>query len=385
MPTNSNVPNKGGRPSRSAVFLRLNRAVSELYQTVGRLPEPIEGEEIWEGIWYEETHNSTALEGNTLILREVKTLLEEGRVVGTKEFREYLEVQGYAEAALWVYRQAFDAPVHDENNEVVFPIISLREIREIHRLSIEPVWRHFPPADHQTNEGPGSYRRHDIEPFPSGMQPPPWPDVAPQITDWETSANEMIDYYTEWLGWDSTDQSDPSSHPIAKLADLHAHFERIHPFRDGNGRAGRLALNLMLVRMFYPPAVIYKRDRPKYLKALERADGGDPCPLGELLARALIQGIDRFLLPNLAGLHRLIPMSALADQDLSLIALRRAAERGRLRAQRRNDQWYSTRKWVDEYKASRRRGRSSTEPPAQVPRPRARRTEDDANVLGRLF
>jgi hypothetical protein len=142
----------------------------------------------------------------------------------------------------------------------------------------------------------------------------------------------------------------------------------------------------MLVRMFYPPAIVYKRDRPKYLKALERADKGDPCPLDELLARALVHGINRFLLPSLAGPHRLVPMSALADGDLSPIALRRAAERGRLRAQRRNDQWYSTRKWVDEYKASRRRGRAAVPiaPPVH-PRGRAKPVECDPTEPPRLF
>jgi hypothetical protein len=113
----------------------------------------------------------------------------------------------------------------------------------------------------------------------------------------------------------------------------------------------------MLVRLGYPPAIIYKKDRVKYLNGLDRADQGDPGPLGELLARAVIHGIDRFLPPALAGPKRLIPISALADDDLSLIALRRAAERGRLRALRKSDKWYSTREWVDEYKDSRKRGR----------------------------
>jgi Fic/DOC family len=376
-----------GRPSRSAIFDRLNRSVSELYGTIGRLPEPIEGDEIWSGIWFEETHNSTALEGNTLILREVKTLLEEGRAIGHKELREYLEVQGYAEAAEWVYRRAFEIPVHDEAERVASPLISLHELREIRRRTVEPVWRHFPPSDHDKNEGPGSYRRHDIEPFVSGMKPPPWPDVSPQMTDWETRANQMIDYYTTWLDPNSDiDRTAPATHPVVMVADLHAHFERIHPFRDGNGRSGRLGLNLMLVRMFYPPAIVYKRDRPKYLKALERADKGDPFPLGELLARTLIHGIDRFLLPNLAGPQRLVPITALADRDLSTIALRRAAERGRLRAQRRNDQWYSTRKWVDEYKASRRRGRTADPAPTPIhPRLGARRIEPEPDEPATLF
>jgi hypothetical protein len=320
-----------GRSSRQSVLDRLDRAVAEL-QAVGGLPRPEESEEIWSGIWYEETHHSTAIEGNTLILKEVKALLEEGRAVGEKELVEYLEVAGYAEAATWVYRQALG---HDFTGEA--GTIRMSELREIHRLVVEPAWRQAPPADHLEGEDPGSLRKHDINPFASGMTPPPWPDVPPLISDWIAAANAPGD----------------DGHLMLRLADLHAWFERIHPFRDGTGRTGRLALNLMLVRGGYPPAVIYKRDRPKYLRALARADAGDPGSLAELLARAVNHGIDRFLLPGLAGPHRMIPLAALANQDLSLIALRRAAERGRLRAQRRSDQWYSTKKWVDEYRASR--------------------------------
>ena len=116
------------------------------------------------------------------------------------------------------------------------------------------------------------------------------------------------------------------------VADLHARFERIHPFRDGNGRVGRLATNLLLVRHGYPPAVIYKRDRTRYLDALRHADRGDPGPLAEMFARAVTDGIDRFLLPGLAGPRRLVPLRYLADAELSGNALAVAAKRGRLRA-----------------------------------------------------
>lgn len=58
-------------------------------------PSPKESEFIWSDIWHLEAHHSTALEGNTLVLREVATLLEKGRAVGAKLLKEYLEVQGY--------------------------------------------------------------------------------------------------------------------------------------------------------------------------------------------------------------------------------------------------------------------------------------------------
>ena len=55
----------------------------------------------------------------------------------------------------------------------------------------------------------------------------------------------------------------------------------------------------------------------------------------------------------MAGPHRLVPLRSLADSELSGNALAVAAKRGRLRAVRRTDQWYSTKQWVQEYKERR--------------------------------
>lgn len=325
-----------GRPSRKSILDSLDRAKVSLTE-VGGLPKPEEAKSIWEGIWQEETHHSTAMEGNTMVLSQVKTLLEEGRAVGDKELREYLEIQAYADAAQWVYAQAVAADSWSGRD-----LIKLTELRQIHRLVVEPVWRFFPPSGAQPQEGPGSFRRHDVKPLASGHVPPPWPDIPALITEWLTYAN------TRPLR---------EIHPIVHLANVHAGFERIHPFLDGNGRAGRLVLNLMLVRTAYPPAVIYKADRAKYLRGLRRAGRDkDPFALAELLARAVKHSIDRFVLPGLAGPHRMVPLSALVRPGLSIIALRRAAERSRLKALRKSDQWYSTKQWVDEYRKSRRRG-----------------------------
>ena len=73
---------------------------------MGGLPSPAEASDIWEGIWFAEAHHSTAIEGNTLVYRQVEELLRHGRAIGDKELREYMEVKGYADAAEWVYGQA---------------------------------------------------------------------------------------------------------------------------------------------------------------------------------------------------------------------------------------------------------------------------------------
>ncbi|HEX7464012.1 MAG TPA: Fic family protein, partial [Actinomycetota bacterium] len=71
---------------------------------------------------------------------------------------------------------------------------------------------------------------------------------------------------------------------------------------------------------------------------------------------AVIDTLMRFIVPAVAGPARLVTLAALADHETSARALRAAAERGRLRAQRdERGQWRSTRNWVDEYRASRYR------------------------------
>ena len=159
-----------------------------------------------------------------------------------------------------------------------------------------------------------AFRRHNIAPLASGVRPPDLTQVP------SNTYRILIDKANEELN---------GEHVMLRLARLHASFEQLHPFRDGNGRTGRLLLNLLLVRNGYPPAVILKAQRAKYLLALRRADPvrhvgaltllmpegeitqrPDPGPLAELIARAVKTSIDRFLLPGLAGPHRSLSLGA---------------------------------------------------------------------------
>lgn len=308
--------------------------IGELRDRLGGLPSPDEAEGIWRGIWLEEAHHSTAIEGNTLVLKQVELLLAEGRAVGNKELREYLEVRGYADAADWVYGQGV-RPDWGSGKP-----ITLAEIRQVHTLAMTPVWDVAPHPQATPREGPGSFREHDIEPFPGGMRPPEWTEVPVLIRDWIADAQALH-------------KADEAMIAEA-LALLHARFEQIHPFLDGNGRTGRLVLNLQLVRLGYPPAIIYKRDRTRYLAALRRADRGDVGPLGEFLARAVLDNLYKFVVPAVAGPARMVPLPALATDGLSANALRVAAVRGRLKAAKAADgTWRSSAAWVEEYIASR--------------------------------
>jgi len=313
----------------------LAESLAEMRILLGGLPDPDEADHIWRWIWHRDVHHSTALEGNTLFLAQVETLLEENRTVGNADLKEYLEVQGYAGAAKWVYAQAM-APANWKDATPV----SLSEIRYVHELALGPVWLVAPHPHATPDERPGNFRRHEIRSFPGGMTPSSWVAIPGALAEWVSALSELNE----------------SSILIEQLADVHARFERIHPFLDGNGRVGRLVLNLLLVRAGNPPAVIVKRDREKYLAALRRADDGDPGPLGEMLARAVTTNIFEFVLPAKAEPDQMVPLATPVRKGLGAPALRAAIDRGRLKAQRGDDGHYrSTAQWVDDYLANRYR------------------------------
>jgi Fic family protein len=273
-----------------------------------------------------------------LVLREVEQLLERGRAVGAKPLKEYMEVRGYADAAKWVYGQALEPDEWSDGG-----LISINELRRIHHMAMTPVWDVAPHPDATDAEAPGNFREHDIHPFSAGMKPPSWPDVPALATDW-------IDAVVA-VGQQISSRA-PLSGPLPEeLARLHNQFERVHPFLDGNGRTGRLALNLILVRLGYPPVIIFKKQREAYLAALQKSDAGDYGPLGELIARAMIDNLNRFIVPNIAGPARRGPLAALANEDFTVAALRQAAQRGRLDASQGSDGvWRSSKAAIDAYK-----------------------------------
>ena len=163
-----------------------------------------------------------------------------------------MEVIGYADAARWVYGQAIE-PGDWTNGK----LLSLQEVHRSTTPAMPPVWNvaPHPHATRPRNRATGD--EHEIEPFPEGMNPPPFTDIDPLMPDWVDSSIIKL-------------RKDSDVPFPERLATIHNAFERIHPFLDGNGRTGRLLLNLVLVRLGYPPAIIFKNERTKYLTAIRQ-------------------------------------------------------------------------------------------------------------------
>ena len=70
---------------------------------------------------------------------------------------------------------------------------------------------------------------------------------------------------------------DDGQHPLVVAAKWHGYYEYLHPFRDGNGRTGRLLSNFILLRADHPLLIIKLEDRSAYISALKqiRTEGTD--------------------------------------------------------------------------------------------------------------
>ena len=75
------------------------------------------------------------------MLRQVEALLAEGRAVGDKDLKEYMEVRGYADAAQWVYSHALNPGDWSTGDP-----LTLTELRYVHELALGPALRSFDPG-----------------------------------------------------------------------------------------------------------------------------------------------------------------------------------------------------------------------------------------------
>lgn len=319
MPNLESRKNSRGRPSVDEVLARVDEEVSLLHEHLGGLPRAVEADAILREIWIDDVHNSTAIEGNTMTRAQVEQVVEDRRAGA--DLVEVLEVEGYARAADWAYREA------PTRNGVPLEVVS-----GLHRLALTLAWEVEPPA---TRDRPGAWRTTGVR--VGGVRVSTPTSVPAELSEWSASTIDR-----------------GGAHPIVHAAVHHAWLERIHPFVDGNGRVGRLVLTFLLIQAGYPPAVILKEHRRRYLDALRLADRGNPLPLAEVVARAVSDALARFLIPNLAGEAKLVPLSSLAvSGPYSAEYLRQLAVRGRLKVVREGRLYLSSRRWLDEYVATR--------------------------------
>ncbi len=187
-----------------------------------------EAERLKEEFVVEYTYNSNAIEGNTLTLRETDLVLR-GLTINQKPLKDHMEAVGHKEAFDFVSELA------KENVPISESII-----KQIHSLVL---------ADKRDDRG--IYRRVPVRILGAQHEP-----VKPYLI--EPKMEQLLHDFAE-----------SKEHIVTKLARFHIEFEGIHPFIDGNGRTGRLLVNLELMKEGYPPIDIKFADRVSYYNAFD--------------------------------------------------------------------------------------------------------------------
>ena len=187
-----------------------------------------EVERLTEELVIEYTYNSDAIEGNTLTLRETDLVLR-GLTIDKKPLKDHMEAVGHKEAFYFV-------------QDLVKEQVPLSEsvIKQIHYLVL---------ADKKDDRG--VYRRVPVRIMGARHEP-----VQPYLI--QPKMEQLLEDYRN-----------STEHIIPRLARFHIEFEGIHPFIDGNGRTGRLLVNLELMKAGYPPIDIKFTDRIAYYNAFD--------------------------------------------------------------------------------------------------------------------
>lgn len=178
------------------------------------------------------TWGTNALEGNTLTLDEVTTIIEKNVTVPNRPVRDLMETIQL--------RSALEEIVKGTISEV-----NMKSALDLHFLIFRGIL-----AD------AGQWRRVNVKITGSEFSPPRVEKILSQLDAWEKEYTEME------LGRKDV---------ISQAAEMHCGFESIHPFSDGNGRVGRLLLNIHFLNHNWPLVNILPSDKAAYLRALEQS------------------------------------------------------------------------------------------------------------------
>ena len=231
---------------------------------------------VWRRTGALNTWGTNAIEGNTLSRKDVERILLEGRSVPNRPLPDVLETIHH--------EQAFESLLPRRPNP-----IRLSSVLDLH----ETVFRGIKPDA-------GQWRRVNVRIPGVRHVPPRMEKVLALMSAWEESYAKQ-------------DMEGAGAFPLG--ARMHFEFESIHPFTDGNGRVGRLLLNLHFLKHNWPPVHILPPDRSRYLRSLNAGHSGD------------LTGLEAFL-RTMMGRSLLDLLNQVGTAEDELKPLRKMAARG---------------------------------------------------------
>lgn len=280
-------------------------------------------QKIKEALSIEWTYNSNSIEGNTLTLRETQMVLQEGITIKGITLREHFEAKNHENAINHLYSII--------NADYTLKSIDVLSLHGLVLRSIE-------------DDFAGRIRTAGVRITGANFVPP--------------NATKVSDLLDELIDFVNTNPLNLNDIELATV--FHHKLVWIHPFFDGNGRTVRLAMNLLLMRKGFPPAIILKNDRKKYYEALNQANGGNYQKLTILMCQALERTINIYIssLPDndydFQEISNIVnePSSPYSQEYISLLA-----RQGKIDAHKEGRNWFTTKKAIDNYINNRKRKR----------------------------
>lgn len=198
--------------------------------------------------------HSGKIENEEITYHDTREIFENGRVVN------------YTGSPRALFEQQNQKLCYEVLKEKIIQkeLLSIELVREIHKVLTSGTY-----DEHRyiaNGERPGEFKKHD---YVTGIH-----EVGSAAENVEKDMTELIAEANEYRGKDV----------LKAAAYLHARFEYIHPFADGNGRVGRTLMNYYLMTNNYPPLIIYDEDKHLYYECLEKYDETEELnPLYEFL------------------------------------------------------------------------------------------------------
>lgn len=228
--------------------------------------------------YFQHIHHTVAIEGNTMSLAETRMVVETRTAVPGKSILEHNEILG------------LDLALRFVNNSLVNKaLLTVNDVLAMHRR----ILGHVNPVD------AGTFRRSQVY---VGEHTPPRASLVP----------DLMEDFVDWLNSEEALRL----HPVKYAALAHYKLVFVHPFVDGNGRTARLLMNLLLMRVGYPPVIVRKQDRALYYEYLQLGNEGDVRPFVRFIAECTERTLDVYLYATEYAKHQ----RALTSQDSSDLA-----------------------------------------------------------------
>ena len=247
----------------------------------------------------ESVYNSNAIENSTLTLKETERILLEMEVARNVSLREVFEAKNLARISGYIRNKSelkLDKPL----------------ILMLHQMLLGGI----------NDDFAGRFRKQ-FEYVRVGTY------IAPPPEHVERMIESLLENYS----------GDFSSYFLDKISKYHLEFERIHPFNDGNGRMGRLIINVQLLTLGFPQLIIRNKEKKDYYEAFHQYDDNkNTKPMEKIISMALIESLHKRI-TYLKG-ENIITLSDYARKNnKSSPALLNAAKRQNIPAFREKEVW----------------------------------------------